>query len=291
MPLESVSKTEKSPHRTMPKHFSGPAPDEDKAIHKALKAKGVSEAKMPAFLRDGVVSKSKKDALGQLAVRNISGMVINTTQRVIKRFEEGIESRDVLIERLEAADEVMRPAERQLVAELSNQPQKSLARLIAESGCSAVRIMKMYVEGSRVLGENEALVLAAQEQPAIVKDLIRNALDKEHICMVCVGSGKVKAKKNQVEENTPCPQCHGKGAEFEVKDLRHKEFAMTKLIEMNRLIPKEKGPLVNVQQNVGIMNGGNGGGAFMERILKTSDEVLYGRKKEEVVEAEVVAEG
>jgi len=102
----------------MPKRLSGPAPDDDKAIHKALKAKGVPESKMPPFLRDGVVAKSKKDALGQLALRNISGMVINTTQRVIKRFEDGIADRDTLIERLEAAEEVLRPNEKALVAGL-----------------------------------------------------------------------------------------------------------------------------------------------------------------------------
>lgn len=269
----------------MPKRMNGPAPNEDKAIHQALKLKGVPESKMPPFARDGIVAKSKKDALGQLALRNISGMVPNTTQRVIKRFEDGLESRDVLIERLEAAEEHLRPAERQLVAELANQPKKSLARLIAESGCSAVRIMKMYVEGSRVLGENEALVLAAQEQPAIVKDLIRNALDHNLVCMTCVGSGKVKKRSNEVEEREVCPSCNGAGHKFESSE--YKEFAMEKLIQMNRLIPKEKGPLVQVQQNVGVNV--SGGGAFMERILKTSDEVLYGRKREEnVVEAEVV---
>jgi len=271
----------------MTKRLNGPAADDEKAIHQALKAKGVPESRMPAFARDGVVAKSKKDALGQLAVRNISGMVINTTQRVIKRFEDGVESRDVLIERLEAADEILRPAEKQLVQWLKDQPKKSLARLIAESGCSAVRIMKMYVEGSRVLGENEALVLAAQEQPAIVKDLIRNALDRNVVCMTCVGSGKVKLRRNEVEEREICPSCEGRGTKFETSD--HKEFAMEKLIQMNRLIPKEKGPLVAVQQNVGV-NVAGGGGAFMERILKTSDEVLYGRKNESVIEAEVVVE-
>ncbi len=267
----------------------GPAAPDEKAIHKALKMKGVPENRMPAFARDGIIAKSKKDALGQLAVRNISGMVSNTTSRVIKRFEESIGSREALVERLEAAEEELRPTEKSLLTGLRDQPRKSLARLIAETGCSAVRIMKMYVEGTRVLGENDALVLAAQEQPNIVKDLIRNALDHKVVCMTCVGSGKVKERKNEVEERAICPQCGGQGTRFATMDLRHKEFAMSKLIEMNRLIPKEKGPMVAVQQNVAIA-AGNGGGAFMERILKASDEVLYGKIPSNVVEAEVIEE-
>jgi hypothetical protein len=267
----------------MTKRLDGPAAPDEKAIHQALKAKGVSPQRMPAFARDGIVAKSKKDALGQLAVRNISGMVTNTTQRVVKRFEESIASRDALIERLEAAEEALRPPEKQLLSGLRDNPKKSLARLIAETGCSAIRIMKMYVEGTRVLGENDALVLVAQEQPNLVKDLVRNALDRNVVCMTCVGSGKVKARKNEVEERQICPQCGGKGTQFE--SSAHKEFAMTKLIEMTRLAPREKGPMVQVQQNVGVNVAG--GGAFMERILKTSDEVLYGRKQE-IVDAEAV---
>lgn len=131
------------------------------------------------------------------------------------------------------------------------------------------------------LGKVEAAIAISREQPSLVKDLVRNALDSTKICKVCVGTGKVKRQSNDKKEEMECPNCEGAGTK--IFSSKHKAYAMDKVLEIGGLVspPQKGGVNVEVSQNVAV-SAGRGG--FMERILKTSDEILYGR----VVEAEKV---
>jgi hypothetical protein len=266
--------------------LKGPAPVEDRLLWAELMNKGYS---IPNELRNTTLHKSKRDALGRgMKVSKITGLEApsqNPVVGIVAKFEETIEGREDLLEKLSAQEDKLSLEEKALMVLLETAPKtKSLARLIAESKASAYKVMQHYALGAKQLGKIRAAIEISRNQPLIVKDLLRNALDDVGICGICAGTGTVKGAtgSNHKVENQYCPLCEGKG--MKVSSSEHKEYAMTKVLEMGQLVEKEpKGPVVAVQQNVNI----GGSGAFVEKILKTGEEILYGRNK--VVDAEIVS--
>lgn len=223
----------------------------------------------------------KDDPMGQIVLKRMSGLS-GPALPIVKKFEEDIGSPQELVEKLELIESKLSEKEQNFLQSLRDNPKKkSLPRLMAEAGVSPSRILKYYAEGAVALGKVQAAIAISREQPTIVKDLVRNALDDTKACKVCVGTGKVKRQSNDKKENTPCPNCDGTG--FRIVSSKHKEYAMDKVLEIGGLVESKKGGVnVEVSQNVAVQAGKGG---FMERILKTSDEILYGRN---VIEAEEV---
>ena len=218
-------------------------------------------------------------------MKRMSGME-GTALPVIRKFEETITSHEDLVEKLALIEDKLTADEKDFLAALRTNPhKKSLARLIAEAGVSPTKVLKYYAEGAVALGKVHAAIAISREQPGIVKDLVRNALDDHRICKVCVGTGKVKRNSNDKKEETMCPNCEGAGTK--IFSSKHKTYAMDKVLELGGLVEAGKGSSVNVavQQNVAVKTGG---GAFMERILKTSDEILYGRPQKRLEQSSVV---
>ena len=262
--------------------LDGPAPVEDKLKWEMVVRKvGLSEKVLPEELRDSIIKRSRKDGVGEIQVRRMTGLVSNDALHIVRRFERVAGGKPDIAEKLGAVAETLRPEEKHFLELVSNPKlKKGVAHLIAEAGARPTAVMEAYARGAVLLGKVEAAILAAHEQPTIVKDLVRHAIDQQGLCDVCVGSGMVKGRPNSKKEDHPCPSCQGNGATL--VSSKHKEFSMEKLLQINKMIPKE-GSTINVQTNVGIKVGG---GNFAERMLKASDEVLYGRK--DVIEAEVV---
>ena len=267
--------------------MDGPAPTEDKLKWDMVVNKvGLPERVLPDELRDSIVKRSRKDGIGEIQVRRMTGLVSNDALRIVRRFERVAGGKVDIAEKLAAVVDTLRPEERHFLELVSNpRLKKGVAHLIAEAGAKPTAVMEAYARGAVSLGKVEAAILAAQEQPAIVKDLVRHAIDQQGLCDTCVGSGRVKGRPNSKREDALCPACQGNGSTL--VSSKHKEFSMEKLLQINKMIPKE-GSTINVQTNVGIKVGG---GNFAERMLKASDEVLYGAKVQgKVVQAEVVGD-
>lgn len=212
----------------------------------------------------------------------MTGLVPSPATSVVRKFEEmlsqGGDPRAEVVEKLLAVADRLSEEER-LFVELCERAgkQKGLARLMAEAQVRPSRVLKLFADGAIALGKIHSAIEVSHNQPQIVKDLMRHALDQEGVCLTCVGTGQVKKQRNSKEENEKCPSCAGSG--HRLRSSKHKEYAMDKVLEIGKLVEKPssgKGVNVAVQQNVGV-NVARGGG-FVERMLKTSDEVLYGRK-------------
>lgn len=254
----------------------GPASDKEKLLFLQLTNFGLPAKDIPRSLKNTVIGKTRKnDPMGGITLKRMSGLE-GPALPIVRKFEETIGGRPELIEKLSLIEDKLSEKEAVFLTSLrEDTTKKSLARLMAESGVSPTRILKYYAEGAMALGKVEAAIAISREQPSIVKDLVRNALDSTKICKVCVGTGKVKRQSNDKKEDTECPSCEGSGSR--IISSKHKEYAMDKVLELGGLVtpPQKGGVNVAVNQNVAV-SAGRGG--FMERVLKTSDEILYGRK-------------
>jgi hypothetical protein len=269
----------------MTRRLDGPAPTEERLVYDYLtRQRGLPENQIPKELRNVVVNKTKMDNIGQIVVRRMSGLEPNAALAVVKRFEKASGGRDDIAEKLSAVEESLSAEERHFLQLIqSDRSRKGVARLMAEANVRPTKVIERYAAGALALGKMEAAIEVAREQPNIIKDLLRHALDQTEVCQTCVGTGVVKDRAGSSKESTPCPMCEGRRTKLSVS--KHKEFAVEKVMEFSGMVQKEKGTTVNVQQNVGIKV--NGGGTFMDKVLRTSDEVLYG-KHAPAVEAEVV---
>lgn len=246
------------------------------------------EGELPADLRNTVIKKSKKDALGQIEVRKFTGVVRSKTAKVVRKFETELTGgRDDLIEKLEAAEGggELTKAQFGILDQLRKRPTISLERAIVNAGASPLAVMDGYAKGCVVLSKMQALIVAHQGLPAVVRDLFRHAIDGTSICDVCVGAGKVPTRAGSSTLGPECPRCRGIGKVYaSPSDL--KEFAVQKILEVTKMTEKA-GQNINIQTNVGVKVGG--GGSVLDKLSTMTDEILYG-KKPDVIEAEKVEE-
>lgn len=258
-------------------------PTQRKMWRHLVKYKGVREAELPAEYRDTVMYRSKKGPLGRLVVKRLTGIQRSGPFRAVKQFEENITGgKEDIVEKLEAVREQLNKEQLALLQLLKERPKQSLARLMAEAKVEPTQTMDLYARGAIMLGKVQAAIVAHNNLPGVIKDLVRHAIDDQTICDVCVGSGITHKRAGDSKDSVPCPQCKGSGKRWEVSE--HKEFAVQKILEATKTVGGKEGVNVNVQTNVAVMGGK---GSFMERMIKTSDEVLYAQKTP-IVEAEVV---
>lgn len=257
----------------------------------------MSEEDLPESLKDSVIKKTRKTELGQIVVRRISGVENNKGAQIVRQFEENTGGRGEIIEKMEAVIESLPKNQLLLLDALKADNKRKLARLLAETGVTLPSLMKSYTQGALLLGQTLAIQEAARNLPRILKDLASHALDGTGVCSICVGSGKVPARKGEREETRKCPLCRGNGTTTTIS--KHKEFAVQKILEVAKMTEKATGPTVNVNQQVGVKVSGGGGGT-MEKISMMADEILHGRPVRslsqpspdpEVIEAEVVDNG
>lgn len=263
----------------------------DRIIRRELKRRGMSESELPPQLRDRVIHRTRKGPLGQLVVRSVTGVENNRAAQIVRQFEENTGGKDDIIEKMEAVRETLSKPQLELLELLKTNTKKKLPRLMAECKVELGSLMKSYTQGALSLGQTAAIAIAAQNLPRVAKDLAAHALDGTGSCSVCVGSGKVPARKGETKDTIECPGCHGSGTVM--VSSKHKEFAVQKILEMGKMIEGKGGPIVNVNQQVGIKVGSVG--ATMEKMALLADEILHGRTasnpEPEITDAEVVPVG
>lgn len=247
-----------------------------------VKVKGMRELDLPKEYRNTVIARTKRGPLGRLVVKRLTGIQRTGPFNAIKQFEENVTGgKEDIAEKLEAVREQLPKEQLELLKMLKERPKQSLARIMAEAGVEPTQTMDLYARGAIVLGKVQAAIIAHNNLPGVVKDLVRHAIDDQTICDVCVGSGMTHHRAGGNKDTVKCPQCKGSGKRWEVS--KHKEFAVQKILEVTKVVGSKDGINVNVQTNV--MVGAKG--SFMERMIKTSDEVLYSQK-DAPVEAELV---
>lgn len=258
----------------------------DRILSKELRRRGL---KVPRSLQNVVVKKSKKGPVGQLVIRRITGIDHKSSAAMlVKRFEENVGGRDDVEEKLSCVKDNLPKDVAAVLALMKLKPGMKLPRVIAEAGADVAQVMSWYAKGAIYLGQVECAIEAHRNMPKVVKDLISHALDQTDVCTVCYGTGTVAKKHGAQMENETCPLC--RGSKYATVSSKHKEFAVQKLLEITKMV--EKGPLVSVNQQVGVKVDGSGVEAgALSKVAHLADEILYGRRPllaENVVDAEVV---
>jgi hypothetical protein len=262
--------------------LDGPAAPAEKGVYRALVKAGVAPADIPEQFQDSVIAKTRKGKLGQIVLKRISGLQSGAALRVVQKFEENVGGKEDVAEKLAAISGELTKEQRRLLDILSaGSSKKSLARVLAEAGAEPIGVMHAYARGALELGKLAAAIQCHNNLPAVAEELVKMSLSKAGICHPCGGSGKLHAKSSDHQDTEPCTFCLGNGVTNESK---HKEFAISKLIDMEGLIKKE--PAVQVAIGVKV---GNGEGSVFTRMMKATDEVLYRKPaSEQTIEAEVV---
>jgi hypothetical protein len=246
-----------------------------KILRRRLKTMGLQETDLPAGLKDQEIARSRKGKMGQIVVREFSGVTKNATSRLVKKFEKDLtEGRDDIIQKLEAVETRLPDNGREVLNLLRQKRSISLARAIAEAGADASTVLDAYAKGAMAIGKMETMVNLYKAMPSIFRDLMRHAIDKQEKCDLCLGVGKVQARAKSNKLGPPCPRCDGSGLVVTSSD--HKEFAMQKALDMAQILP-QKGPLVAVQQNQQNIQAGGADSGLLEKMSKAADELLYGR--------------
>ncbi len=251
----------------------------DRQLFDALRANGHGELSKEL---NPIVAKSRRDGLGAIVVREHSGADNTAALRVAKEFEERAGGLEGVAEKLEAVDPDTLPVPLKPLPALLRDPKnagKQLYKILAEQQVSLLSVMKTYAKGAVEMAQVEAAIEAHRGMPAIVKDLVRNALDSTGVCRVCLGVGQVRNKSTDKKETLVCPGCFGTGQI--IFSSPHKEFAAKTVLEMTKQIGQTPAHQVNVAVGINVA----GGKSYAERMIDAADKVLYGR---DVVEAEVV---
>lgn len=249
----------------------------------ALIATGVPENKIPDMFVDKEVARSRKGKAGQIVVHSLGGIHKNAAARTAQKFEHELTSgREDIIEKLDAAGNLTQGLER-LRDYLAANPRWSFARAVAESKADLAGAIDAYARGAIALNKLATVVEMYKAMPALLRDIMRHAIDQEVDCPTCFGLGLVKSRPDAKQLTLKCPSCRGTGKQLTSSD--HKVFAIQKALELARVLP-EKQPLVAVQQNTQVNVSGEAG--LLEKMSMAADKVLYG--KPEVIEAEVIKE-
>jgi rubrerythrin len=256
----------------------------DRALFKVLRSKGMvtqEEHYMTmAQSLNPVISRSKPDKLGVITKRAITSLENTVASRVAKRFSELAGGNRAVADHLEALGEKA-PKEVQAVAralKLKHNAKKPLAEVIANCGASLLTVMRHYANGAVALAHTEAVIEMHQQLPAVVRDVMRHALDQPGICQQCSGAGKFRRRSIDKKATLPCPICKGTGTGLVASP--HKEWAAKAVLNATNIT--KPASEVNVAVGVNIQ----AGKGYAERMLDMADRTLYG--KDEVVDAEVV---
>lgn len=246
--------------------------------------------KVPEELRRRVVKKVTSK-IGTLSLTT-DGMAQSAAVETVRKFEENAGGKAKVIEALEMLESEGKLGEReQLFLNHAREPNnsfKTLARLITECEINPLKVMNLYTKGCIELGKMEAAIEAHKGLPQVVKNLNSHALSEAgDVCILCAGTGQVSRRagtKSPKAAQIKCPKCEGLGRQLTPSDL--KKFAMEKLLEVTKMVGEKQG--VTVQTNIGVQI--PLGGSVLEKVMGAADEVLYRRKVEDVVEAEVIKE-
>lgn len=251
--------------------------------------RGIKDGELPIHLRDVEIARSRKGKAGQIVVHSLTGVQNTTGAQLARKIENEIApSREDLIEKLQASGNPSKPLAKAIEI-LANEPNKSLARAIAEAGADVGVVLDSYAKGALALKKLETVIEIYKQLPHMMRDLARHAIDRETDCEVCLGTGLIQAKAGSPKLSKPCFKCAGSGKNYASSE--HKEFAVGKLLEMGELLPKRGGPLVNVNQAVQVNNAG-ASSDILARLSKAADEIIYGKREGSsgVVDAELVEE-
>lgn len=232
--------------------------------------------------------RSKRDALGAITVRSISGLDNNAAARTAKEFEQKAGGRDQVAEKLEALGDQLPGGLKGLAKAIRSAPKRdSLAKIIARERASLVQTMKWYAKGCIELSQIDAAIETHQNMPAIVRDMVRHALDQPGICQQCSGTGALREKSTDRKAKLKCEMCDGTGKTL--VSSAHKEWTTKALLRTSGLEPQQGGTNVNVAVGVSMA----GGKAYGERVIDLADRVLHGqegRKEPEAAEPPLEAE-
>lgn len=240
---------------------------------RVLRGQGVPDEQLPEFLQDKVVKKSRKGKVGQIVVRQLSGVQKNPAAQLARKLENEIApSRDDLVEKLEASPTAGKQI-KEVAALLLSRPDFSLARAIAECKADVAGVLDHYAKGALALKKMETVLQLYQEMPHLMRDIMRHAIDKEVDCEICLGVGKVPFKGGGKSLTSKCPRCGGTGRCWQSSE--HKEFAVNKVLQLSEMAPGGRGPLVEVKQAVQVNQGG-AGSDVLAKLSKAADEILYG---------------
>lgn len=258
----------------------------DRTLHDALSAKGYVTL---AQKMNPIKAKSRKDKLGQIALRKMTGPANNAAYRTAREFETRTGGIAGLAEKLEALGDQLPKDQLRLARALRDQPRRGLAQILAEQQVSLIQTMKSYAKGCVELAQVDAAIEMHRGLPAVVKDIVRHALDTEEVCFTCVGTGTLREKSTDNKEKLPCKSCRGTGRVL--TSSQHKEWAAKAVLNATGQAG-EKVPQTAVQVNVAV----GGGRSYAERVIDLADRVLHGQKdqagpvEDGIVEGEVVGE-
>lgn len=245
---------------------------------------------------------SKKGRLGRIYVRREGRVVPNKASNFVSKFSTGLGGREEVMAALVAIEEKLSPTNKRVLDGLRQNPSWGLAHAIAEAKAEPVNVVKQVIDGQLVLGKAEALGELAVNQGALMRDLLRHALDRKDVCPICSGRGQVAVKDvlhPEEEKNDPCPGCLGSG--HVVTSSKHKEWAMKKALEIAELGDAQKGVSVNVNTAIGVRVEG-AASERLAQLARVSDEILFqsrtvkelpqeATKGSDILEAEVISNG
>lgn len=235
------------------------------------------------------MARSKRDKLGAITLRKMSGPDNNAAYRTAKEFEERAGGKEAVAEKIEALGDQAPTEMRELAKALrAEKPQRALAAVLAERKVSLLRTMQTYQKGCVELAQLDAAIEMHRNLPAVVKDISRHALDQPGVCQQCLGTGSLRAQSNHSKETLECKFCQGTGEVL--VSSPHKEWTAKAILNATGVEKKAPGTAVNVAVGVNMAEGKS----YSERIVDLADRTLYaqdeaeGTPEEAPVDAEVV---
>lgn len=239
---------------------------------------------------------SQRGKMGTIQVLR-NGQVKNTgASKFVKTFTKKLGGKEEALIALSAVEDKLTPPNRKVLEALrvSEGPEslRGLPYIIAACKAEPVSVVRAIIDGMMVIGKAEALGELAINQGAIMRDLLRHAMDQTTNCKGCLGLGVVMGQPNQKltedgEGSSPCPVCTGSGKI--VTSSEHKEWAMKKALEISELGPQKKGVEVNVNTAIGVRVEG-AASQRLSQLAKVSDEILFKSKDlEEIQDAEILS--
>ena len=239
---------------------------------------------------------SQRGKMGTIQVLRNGQIKSTGAAKFVKTFTKKLGGKEEAMLALSAVEDKLSPPNRKVLEALriTEGPEslRGLPYIIAACKAEPVSVVKAIIEGMMVIGKAEALGELAINQGAIMRDLLRHAMDQTTNCKGCLGLGVVPRQPNQKlqedgEDSQPCPVCTGSGKI--VTSSEHKEWAMKKALEISELGPQKKGVEVNVNTAIGVRVEG-AASQKLAQLAKVSDEILFKSKDlADIQDAEILS--